>query len=94
MSARRPGFCVCAEPPQPGERERAVLVEERDDVGDGRERDEVEVPVEERVPGPEQRLGELPDDARPAEPGERIRALQRGDDGAVREASRRAGGGR
>ena len=29
---------------QPGRRQRAVLVDERDDVGDGRERDEIEIP--------------------------------------------------
>ena len=38
------------------------------------------------MPGAEQRLGELPDDRGAAEPGERIVALQRRDDRAVREA--------
>ena len=85
MSARSPGFCVCASRRRPSERERAVLVDERHDVGDGRERDDVEVPVEERVPRAEQRLGELPDDAGAAEAGERVVALQRRDDRAVRE---------
>ena len=64
ISARRPGFCVCASRRRPEARERAVLVDERHDVGDGRERDDVEVPLEERMARAEQRLGELPDDAR------------------------------
>jgi hypothetical protein len=67
----QPRLLRLGQPPQAGERERAVLVEEGDDVGDGRERDEVEVPVEERMPGAEERLGELPHDAGPAEAGER-----------------------
>ena len=67
ISARSPGFCVCASRRSPSERERAVLVDERDDVGDRRERDDVEVPVEERMLRPEQRLRELPDDAGAAE---------------------------
>ena len=50
-----------------------VLVDERHDVGDRRERDHVEVPLEERVARAEQRLGELPHDAGPAEARERIR---------------------
>jgi hypothetical protein len=70
---------------QPGERERAVLVEQRHDVGHGRERDEIEVLLEERVGRSQQRLGELPDDARAAEAGERVVALQRRDDRAVGE---------
>ena len=44
------------EPAQPEQRERAVLVDERHDVGDGGERDDVEVALEERVLGAEQRL--------------------------------------
>jgi hypothetical protein len=57
MSARRPGFCVRAESAKARDRERPVLVDERDDVGDRRERDEVEmsprdvgVHAEERLP--------------------------------------------
>ena len=82
------------EAPQPEQRERAVLVDERDDVGDGRERDDVEVALEKRMRRAEQRLGELPDDARAAETGERVVALQGRDDRARRIAPRRAGGGR
>ena len=51
-----PGFCVCARRRRPSERERAVLVDERHDVGDGGERDDVEVALEKRVLGTEQRL--------------------------------------
>jgi hypothetical protein len=73
------------EPRQACERERAVLVDERDDVGDRRKRDQVEVLVEKRMAATEQRLGELPDDAGAAEPRERIVALEGRDDGAVGE---------
>ena len=79
---------------QPGDRERAVLVEERDDVGDRRERDEVEVAGEPLVAGAEQRLGELVDDAGAAELRERIVGGPRGDDRAVGQLVARAGGGR
>ena len=85
ISARSPGFCVWARRRRPSERERAVLVDERDDVGDGRERDHVEVPVAERMLLAEQRLRELPDDAGAAEARERVVALQRRDDRARRE---------
>ena len=85
ISARRPGFCVCASRRRPAQRERTVLVDERHDVGDRGERDDVEVPLEERMAGTEQRLGELPDDACAAETRERIVALQRRDDRAGRE---------
>ena len=50
---------------QPRARERAVLVEQRDDVGDRRERDEVEVPVDVRA----ERAEQLVDDAGPTELG-------------------------
>ena len=82
------------EPPQAEKRERAVLVDERHDVGDRRERDDVEVPLEERMVGAEQRLRELPDDAGAAQARERIVALQRRDDRAVGERPRPAGGDR
>ena len=75
---------------QAEQRERAVLVDERHDVGDRRERDDVEVPLEERMVRAEQRLGELPDDAGAAEAGERIVALQRRDDRAGGERLGRA----
>ena len=55
------------EPAQPAAGERAVLVDERHDVGDRRQRDHVEVALEERMVGAEQRLGELPDDSGAAE---------------------------
>ncbi len=47
--------------------EGAVLVDERDDVRDGRERDDVELALEEDMLRPEQRLGQLPDDGGTAE---------------------------
>ena len=40
-----------------GERERAILVDERNDVGDGGEGDEVQVSFEKGVVGAEERLG-------------------------------------
>ena len=79
------GLLGLREPPKPDERERTVLVDERDDVGDGGERNDVEVPLEEWMARAEQRLRQLPDDTGAAEPGEGILALERGDDGAVRE---------
>ena len=41
----QPGLLRLSEAAQPAQRERAVLVDERDDVGDSREGDDVEVPV-------------------------------------------------
>ena len=82
MSARRPGRCVRASCFRPGDRERAVLVDERDDVGDGRQRDEVEVPLE-RIVRAEQRLEELEHDAGAAELRKRVRRRPRRDDRAV-----------
>ena len=73
------------EPAQAGERQRPVLVDERDDVRDRRQRDEVEVPRQRLVADAEERLAELVDDAGPAELGERIVGRPRGDHGAVRE---------
>ena len=81
----QPGLLGLREPAEAEQRERAALVDERDDVGDGRERDDVEVAVEERMPGSEERLGELPDDRGAAETGERVVALERRDDRAGRE---------
>ena len=82
ISARRPGPRGRGEAAQPGERERAVLVDERDDVGDRRERDQVEVPREARG-GPEQRLRELVDDTGAAELRERVVGRAGRDDGTV-----------
>ena len=75
---------------QPGDRERAVLVEQRHDVGDRRERDQVEI----RRDIDAERLRELADDTGAAELRERIVRRARRDDRAVRQAWRQAGGGR
>ena len=75
---------------QAGDRERAVLVEQRDDVGDRRERDEVEV----RRDVDAQRLRELADDPGTAKLRERIVRRPGRDDRAVRQRRRRGGGGR
>ena len=82
------------EPPQAEQRERAVLVDERHDVGDGGERDDVQMALEKRVIGAEQRLRELPDDPGAAQSGEGVVPLERRDDGTGGESRRRAGGGR
>ena len=78
------------EPTQAGDRQRAVLVDERDDVGDRREGDEVEVADEPLVTRPEQRLGELVDDPRAAELGERVGRGPGRDDRAIGERVARA----
>ena len=65
--------------------EGAVLVHERDDVRNRRDRDEVEMALELRRAGAQQRLTELPDDTGPAEPAERIVAAVRPDDRAARQ---------
>ena len=70
---------------QPGDRQRAVLVEQRHDVGDRRERDEVEV----RRHVDAERLRELADDAGAAQLRERIVGRPRRDHRAV--GQRRAG---
>ena len=62
--------------------ERAILVDERDDVGDRRERDQVEVPANCRMLRSEECLAELVDDTGAAELGKRIAAMA---------ASRRSG---
>jgi hypothetical protein len=68
------------EPAQAEQRKRAVLVDERHDVGDGGESDDVEVTLQERMVGTEKRLRQLPDDAGATEAREGIVALQRRDD--------------
>ena len=68
---------------QAGDRERAVLVDERHDVGDRRERDEVEVPLRDLGVDAEERLAELVDDAGAAELRERVVGRPRRDDRAV-----------
>ena len=75
---------------QTDERERTVLVDERHDVGDRRERHDVEMPLEERVVGAEQPLGQLPHHRGPTETGKGIIALERGDHRTCRERLRRA----
>jgi hypothetical protein len=66
-------------------RERTVLVEQRDDVGDRGQRDQVEVPVDVRA----ERTEQLVDDAGAAELGERVRRRPRRDDRAVGQRLRR-----
>ena len=77
----QPGPLRAREPAQAGDRERAVLVEQRDDVGDRRQRDEVEV----RGDVDAERLRELAHDAGAAELRERIVGRARRDDRAVRQ---------
>src|SRR5262249_41940863 len=81
----QPRLLRLGEPAEPGERQPAALVDERHDVGDRRERNDVEMALEERVSAPEERLRELPDDRGAAEARERIVALERRDDRAVRK---------
>ena len=69
----QPGLRGARERAQPGDRERAVLVDERDDVGDRREGDEVEMAARDLGVDAEERLAELVDDAGAAELGERVR---------------------
>ena len=76
------GSLRASELSEPGDGQCAVLVDERHDVGDRRERDEVEVPLEWIV---RQRLEELEHDAGPAELRERVGRRSRGDHGAVRQ---------
>ena len=68
---------------QAGDHHAAVLVEQRDDVGDRRQRDEVEVPLRDLGVDAEERLAELVDDAGAAELRERIVGRPRRDDRAV-----------
>ena len=63
----QPRLLRARERAQAGDRERAVLVDERHDVGDRRERDEVEVPLRDLRVDAEERLAELVDDAGAAE---------------------------
>ena len=77
------GFPRAREGAQAGDRKRAVLVYERDDVGDRRERDEVEVSARHLAVDAEEGLPELVDDAGAAQLGERIQRGPGRDDGAV-----------
>ena len=78
-----PGLRGAREGAQAGDGERSVLVDERDDVGDRREGDEVEMTSGNLGVETEQGLAQLVDDSRPAELGERILGRASGDDGAV-----------
>ena len=73
----QPRFLRSRERTQTGDRERAVLVDERDDVRDGRDGDEIEMSLQRRRLGAEQRLPELVHDAGSAEIRERIRRRTR-----------------
>ena len=90
----QPRLLRARERAQARDRERAVLVDERHDVGDRRERDEVEVPLRDLRVDAEERLAELVDDAGAAELRERIVGRPRRDDRAVGQRRRPAGGGR
>ena len=83
------GLLRARERAQARDRERAVLVDERDDVGDRRERDEVEMPLRHLRVDAEERLAELVDDTGPAELGKRIVGRPRRDDRAVRQLGAR-----
>ena len=72
-----------------GDREGAVLVDKRDDVGDRRERHEIEVPLGDLRIDAEERLAELVHDAGSAELRERIVGRPRRDD---RTIGKRLGG--
>ena len=74
--------------------ERAVLVHERDDVGDRGQRDEVEAALDCRMVGTEKSRAELVDDARPAELGERDMPTGASRRSGSRAARRPVDGGR
>src|SRR3981081_4283944 len=57
------GLLRTRERAQTADRKRAILVEQRHDVGDRRERDEVEMPLRDLGVDPQERLPELVDDA-------------------------------
>ena len=94
ISACSPGFCVRASARRPAIASAAVLVEQRHDVGDRRERDEIEMPLRDLGVDAEERLAELVDDTGAAELGERIVGRPRRDDRAVGQRRRPAGDGR
>ena len=84
------GFRRSRERPKPGDRKRAVLVDERDDIRDRCESDKVEVPLGNVRVDAEERLTELVDDAGSAELRERILRRPRGHDWAVGQRLGRA----
>src|SRR3954469_13775993 len=69
--------------PKPGDRERPVLVDEWNNVGDGREGDEVEMTPRDLGVDAEERLSELVHDSRATKLGERVGGRARGDDRTV-----------
>jgi hypothetical protein len=75
----QPGFLRARERTQSRERERAVFVDERNNVGDRRQADQIQMPFEIDA----ERLRQLVDDPRAAELGERILGRPRCDDRAV-----------
>src|SRR6266542_3376560 len=77
----QPGLLRARERAKTGAREGAVLVDQRHDVGDRRESDQVLVLRD----GLAERLGELRHDAGAAELGKRVLGRTRGDHWAVRE---------
>ena len=79
----QPGAARPRERAEASGRERAVLVDERDDVRDRRERDEVEHSCDRWVVVSEQRAGERVRDARAGEVGTAVVRRPRGDDSAV-----------
>src|SRR5262249_4163353 len=81
----QPGLLRARERAEAGQRERAVLVDGRDGVGERRERDAGEGPRQRLVARPEEGLAELVDDAGAAELRERVIGGPRGDHGAVRK---------
>ena len=90
ISARKPGRRVRPRARSPARDEPAVLVDERDDIGDRGEADEVELAAQELRVGAQQRLAELVDDAGSAQPGEGIVGGARRHDRAVGKALSRA----
>ena len=79
----QPGLLRARERPEPGDREPAVLVDERHDVGDRREGDEIEMPLGHLRVDAEEGLAELVDDTGAAELRKRIVGRARRDDRAV-----------
>ena len=80
-----PGAARAAQRLEAGAHQRAVLALQRHDVGDGGERHQVELALDDRAVGAgagDQRLAQLPGDAGAAQIGRVVAAAVRGDDGA------------
>ena len=85
------GFLRARERPQPRDRQAAVLIHERNDVGDRRDSNQVEMPQQRLRVGAEESLAELEDDSGAAELAERVRGLAiRPDEWAVGQLLGRA----